>query len=222
MTTAGIGTNTGKEFNIISVHKPKPSFRVEFNEFLDILRVDPTVIAAGLPSVASVVAKLLFLNPYGRLGKKVDAAHVIPMGMADDDVSDFFGLNSRKSYGFIRANVVGGGEFFEEGIAVVAAVEKNVVASAADQPDHHRNFDFLAGIAHHKVGEIVLGGGIANRPDGILRRGGRVGTHTEQASENRDDQNALREGSSAVKVMSLSQKMAFRKRQPRAAVVDAR
>lgn len=157
MATADIGANAGKQLNVVAVNELKPSFGVEFNEFLDILRVDPAVITAGLPGIAGIVAKLLFLNPDCGFRKKVDATHVVPMRMTNDDVGDFFRLNSRKFYGFIGANVVGRGKFIEESIAVVPAVEENVVSPAADQPDHHRNFDFLVGIAHHEVGQIVLG-----------------------------------------------------------------
>ena len=107
MAAAGIGANPRKEFDVIAVHEAQPPCGVEPDEFLDVFRVDAAVIAAGLPSVARVIAKLLLLNPDCGFGKKIDATHVIPVGMADDDVRDVFRLNPSEFYGFVGANVVG-------------------------------------------------------------------------------------------------------------------
>jgi hypothetical protein len=57
---------------------------------------------------------------------------MIPVGVADDNVRNLLGLDSSEPYGFVGANVPGGGKIFEKSIAVIAAVEKNVVAAASD------------------------------------------------------------------------------------------
>lgn len=118
--------------DVIAIHQAEPSPGIKLHEFLSIFRVDPSVIAAGLPSVSRVIAKLLFLNPDCGFRKKVNATHVIPVAMADDDVRDVCRLNAGEFHGFVGTNVFGGREFFEKSIAVVAAVEKNVAASTAD------------------------------------------------------------------------------------------
>src|SRR5580700_6867020 len=132
MAASRIGANARKQLDVIAIHEAEPSFGIKLHKLLDVFRVDPSVIATGLPSVAGVIAKLLLLNPDCGFGKKVDATHVIPVGMADDDVRDFFRLNASEFHGFVRANVFGGREFFEKRISVVAAVEKNVAAYTAD------------------------------------------------------------------------------------------
>src|ERR1700692_2582689 len=103
---------------------------VDAHELFDIFRIDAAVIATGLPGIACVVTKFFLLNPDASFRKKIDAAQMIPVGVADDNVRNFFGLNSRELDGFVGANVLGGGKIFEESIAVIAAVEKNVVAAA--------------------------------------------------------------------------------------------
>ena len=48
MATARIGANTGKELDVIAIDETKPSFGVELDELLNIIRIDATVTAAGL------------------------------------------------------------------------------------------------------------------------------------------------------------------------------
>ena len=90
------------------------------------------MIAAWLPRFHGVVAIFFLLNPYICFREKIDAAHVVPMSVTDDDVRYFLGLHAGQLYGFVGAEVAGRWEIFEESIAMVAAVEKNGVASAAD------------------------------------------------------------------------------------------
>src|SRR5580692_11570924 len=104
---------------------------VDAHKLFDIFGIDASVIAAGLPGITGVVTKFFLLNPHVSFRKKVDAAQMVPVGVTDNHVRNFFGLNSRELDGFVRANVLGGGKIFEESIAVIAAVEKNVVAAAA-------------------------------------------------------------------------------------------
>lgn len=104
---ASISANSGKDFYVVAVNEAHAVLGVEFHKFLNVCRINAAVIAAGLSRVARVVAVLLLLDPHRRLGEKVDAAQMVPVGMADDDVSDFVGLDARKVYGFIGANIVG-------------------------------------------------------------------------------------------------------------------
>jgi len=61
------------------------------------------VIAAGLPGIAGVVAKFILLDPDGCVREEVDAAHVIPVGVADDDVGDLVGLDPGEFHGVVGA-----------------------------------------------------------------------------------------------------------------------
>ena len=63
--------------------------------------------SARLPGVSGVIGELLLLDPNGGFREEVDAAHVVPMGMADDDVGHVFGLDAGELHGFVRAQVVG-------------------------------------------------------------------------------------------------------------------
>jgi hypothetical protein len=54
VAAAGKGANAGKELDVSAVYEAEPPWGVELNELLDIFRVDPTVIATRLPSVARV------------------------------------------------------------------------------------------------------------------------------------------------------------------------
>ena len=51
MATAGIGANAWEQFNVVAIDETEPAFGVELDELLDIVRVDATVIAAGLPGL---------------------------------------------------------------------------------------------------------------------------------------------------------------------------
>src|SRR5580658_564395 len=105
---------------------------VDAHELFDIFGIDAAVIAAGLPSITCVVVEFFLLNPDASFRKKIDAAQMIPVGVADDNIRNFFGLDSRELDGFVGAKVFGRGKIFKESIAVIAAVEKNVVAAASD------------------------------------------------------------------------------------------
>src|ERR1700676_2808957 len=57
---------------------------------------------------------------------------------------------------------------------MVAAIEKNVVAAAADQPNDHGDVDFFTlGSAHDEASDFILGGGVANGFYRVIRRGRR-------------------------------------------------
>src|SRR5438876_3897360 len=63
------------------------------------------MIPAGLPCVTGVISKFLLLNPNRCFGKQIDASQVVPVGVADDDVRDFCGLNTGELHGFVGAKV---------------------------------------------------------------------------------------------------------------------
>src|SRR5438034_4928896 len=102
------------------------------------------MIPAGLPCVTGVISKFLLLNPNRCFGKQIDASQVVPVGVADDDVRDFCGLNTGELHGFVGAKVFCRWKVFEEGIAVIAAVKEDIVAAAANEPHDHGDDDFLA------------------------------------------------------------------------------
>src|SRR5215472_777173 len=98
---------------------------IELDQLLHVFGVDSPVVAGGLPGVAGVIPVFLFLDPDHGLRKKIDAADVVPMGVADDDVGDLFGLDARKLYGLIRAKVFRGRKILEKSVAMIAAVKKD-------------------------------------------------------------------------------------------------
>ena len=129
------------------------------------------MLPSRLPSFAGVVAELFLLNPDGRASKQVDAAQVIPMGMTDDHVGDFFGLNSGEAHGLVGAQVVHDRPEFKPAVAVKSGVEQDIAAAASDQPDSVDAVDFFVfGGAHHHVRYGIPGRiGEADGLDGIFR-----------------------------------------------------
>lgn len=131
----------------------------------------PPVLPSRLPGFAGVVAELVLLNPDGRASKQVDAAQVIPMGMTDDHVGDFFGLNPREAHGLVGAQVVCDRPEFKPAVAMKSGVEQDIAAAASDQPDGVDVVDFFVfGGAHHHLRYRISGRiGEADGLDGILR-----------------------------------------------------
>src|SRR5207253_3638436 len=72
------------------------------------------MIPAGLPCVTGVISKFLLLNPNRCFGKQIDASQVVPVGVADDDVRDFCGLNTGELHGFVGAKVFCRWKVFED------------------------------------------------------------------------------------------------------------
>src|SRR5205085_8884542 len=86
-----------------------------------------------------------------------DAAEVVPVGVANDDVGDFFGLDACELHRFVGPNVFRGWKRPEKSIAVIAAVKKDVVAAASNEPDDHGDVDFLAfRRAHDEARNFIL------------------------------------------------------------------
>jgi|SRR5690348_10873999 len=103
---SGVGANAGENFDVVAVNETHAPLGVELDEFLNVGGVDAAVMSAGLPGLAGVVAILVFLNPDSCFGKKIDAAEMVPVRVADDDVGDFVRLDARELDGFIRAQVI--------------------------------------------------------------------------------------------------------------------
>src|SRR5579863_7011017 len=108
---------------------------MQLPQFLYVVRLDSSVISAGLPRVTRVIMELLLLDPDCRLRKQIDAAHVIPMRMAHHDVGDFFRLHAGEFRSFVRAQIILDRPEFEPSLAMETAVEEDVVAATANQPD---------------------------------------------------------------------------------------
>ena len=171
VVSTGVGADAWKDLNVVAVHELQAALRIDPNEFADVFGVNAAVIAAGLPGVTRVVAKFILLNPDIRFGKKIDAAEMIPVSMANDDVGDFVGLDAGEFYRFVGGEVFGRREILEEGVAVIAAVEKDVVAATSDQPDDHSDVDFFAfRSAHHQTGDFIFGRSVANGLDRVVGR----------------------------------------------------
>lgn len=121
------------------------------------------------------------------------------MGMANHDVRDLFRLHPGKFHRFVGANVFSCSEFLRESIAVVAAVEENVAAVAADQPHNHGQLHFLVRSAHNEIGGVVLSRSIANRLDGIFRRRRRCNSRAGHNKKNDGEQKMFHERTSKNK-----------------------
>ena len=120
---SGVGLNVRTNLDVVTVDEAHPAFSVELHEFLNVGGVNAAMIAAGLPGLAGVVAKLLFLNPDRCFGKKVDAAEMVPVRVADDDVGDLVRLEASEFHCFVGANVFRRWKVFQERVAVIAAVK---------------------------------------------------------------------------------------------------
>ena len=70
MMASGVGTNARKDLGVVAIDESDSAFGVELYKFLYIGGVDTSMIAAGLPSLACVVTKLFFLDPYLRFWDK--------------------------------------------------------------------------------------------------------------------------------------------------------
>src|ERR1700688_893259 len=139
------------------------------------------MIAAGLPRFAGVITVLLLLNPNCRFGEEINAAEVIPVRMADDDVRDFFRLDAGELHRLVGTNVFCRWEVLEEGIAVIAAVKEDVATAATNEPDNHDDGDFFAfWSAHNEAGNLIVSGGVANRLNGVLGPGNLRGGESRQ------------------------------------------
>src|SRR5262249_39403088 len=151
---ARICTDSGKQFNVVALHQAQAPLGIQAYKILRVVRVDAAMVTAGLPRRSGVIAKLLLLNPDDGLGKKIDASHVVPVGVTNDNVGDFFRLHARKLHGFVRAQEILDGKFLEPPLAMKAAVEQNVVPAAANQPHGKNDVDlFVHGSSYHQVGD---------------------------------------------------------------------
>src|SRR5271154_2609198 len=111
---------------------------------------------------------------------------MVPVRVADDDVGDGVRLYSRKLHGFIWPEIVLHGEIFQKSVAMIAAIEKNVMAATADEPNDHGDVDFFVlGAAYHHLGQRkTRSGSIEDRLDGIFGRRGAVSQRRNRRRKN--------------------------------------
>src|SRR5215468_7872877 len=132
MTRSGVSVNPRKYFDVVAVDEMQAALGIQLHELAHILWINAAMMAAGLPRVSRVISELLLLNPDRCFWEKINTAHVVPMGVADDDVGDLFGLDAGQLHCFVGSNVVCRWKRFEESIVVKAAVKEDVAAAAAD------------------------------------------------------------------------------------------
>src|SRR5215471_11776172 len=132
MTRPGVSVNPRKYFDVVAVDEMQAALGIQLHELPHILGVDAAMMTARLPRVSRVISELLLLNPDRCFWEKVNAAHVVPMGVADDDVGDLLRLDAGQLHCFVGANVVCRWKRFEESIVVKAAVKEDVAAAAPD------------------------------------------------------------------------------------------
>ena len=171
MARAGVHPNPGKDLHIVSINQTQPSFRVQLDKLQHIIRIDAAVFSAGLPRLPGVISKLFFLNPHRRLGKQIDATQVVPVGVADHHVGHIFGLHSGKFHRFVRPQEIGDGKIFGPLFAMKSAVEKDVVAAAANQPNYEGDVHLLVFRCANDefVGREARRIPVANRLNGVFR-----------------------------------------------------
>jgi hypothetical protein len=94
------------------------------------------------------------------------------MRMADHDICDVFRFHAGLLYGFVGPQVILDGPLLEPALPVKAAVEKNIAAAAANQPDDKVDVDFLVfGAIDHQGADRNPGrNAVAYGLDGILDR----------------------------------------------------
>ena len=174
---AGIDADAGKDFYVVTVHEMDAASGSTADKLGKVLGVNSEASAAGLERLVHVILKFLPLEPDLGARKQVNAAHVVPVTVSDDDVGDIFGLDAGLRDGFIRGQVILHGEKFEPLCAVEAAVHQDCASTSAHQPEDHGDVElFVLGRAHDQGGHGKLREhGVTNGFDGVFRRGIRRG-----------------------------------------------
>src|SRR5215468_6403689 len=129
MPRSGVSVNPRKYFDVVAVDQVQAALGIQLHELAHILGINAAMMTAGLPRVSRVISELLLLNPNRCFREEVNAAHVVPMGVADDDVGDLFGLETGQLHRFIGANVLCRRKVLEESIPMIAAVKEDVAAT---------------------------------------------------------------------------------------------
>src|ERR1700728_191195 len=129
MARAGVSANSRKDFDVVAIDQMKAALGVELDQLLHVFGVDAAVIAAGLPRVDGVVAILIPLNPDGGFRKQIDAAHVVPVCVADDNVANRIGRNARGFDSLVGAEVILHRKFFKKRVAMKSAIKEDRVAA---------------------------------------------------------------------------------------------
>jgi hypothetical protein len=139
-----------------------------------------------LPCFSGVILQLVLLNPDAGIWKQVHAVGVVPVHVADDDVGDVLGLEAKRFQRVGGLDEIVDMPILEEAVVIETGVEKDVAAVAADEPDHHGEIEFAAGVGvGHEFGNIETGQrGVTNGIDLVLRfRLGGQGSKRERGDD---------------------------------------
>src|SRR2546427_4331765 len=103
---AGIDADAGKDFDVVAIHQVHAASRGNADKLGKVFGVNPEASAARPECLVHVILKFLPLEPDVGARKQVNAAHVVPVTVSDDDVGDVFGLDAGLRDGFIRGQVI--------------------------------------------------------------------------------------------------------------------
>ncbi len=170
---ADVGGDAREEFLGIAIHQTDAAFGVELYGQLDVIGINAAVRAARLPGRSGVVFQLILLEPDFGLRKEVHAAGMIPMHVADDYVSDIFGLDAGAGDSIGGDGEIHGMPLLDIAVAMETRIEKDVLAIAPDQPDHHGDIELTArlGAFDQAIESKAGNGGVADSVDFVLRLG---------------------------------------------------
>src|SRR5437879_12461154 len=82
---AGIDADAGEDFDIVAIHQVHAASGSTADKLGKVLGVNSEASAAGLERLVHVILKFLPLEPDVGARKKVNAAHVVPVTVGDDD-----------------------------------------------------------------------------------------------------------------------------------------
>ena len=109
MLSAGVAADAGQHRLIVSFDEMQAPIEVRLHQRDHVIRIDSAVPGVGraatfgraqirarvrLPRLAGVVLVLVLLDPYLRLGEKIDPAGMVPMRVREDDVRHILRLDS--------------------------------------------------------------------------------------------------------------------------------
>ncbi len=143
MAGAGEDADPGHDLDIVAIHQTHRVPRVAADQLQQVVRVGSTAAAPVLPGGTGVVGELGPLDPDRRLREKVDPAHVIPVGVADDQVGDVLRFDARQPHRLVRREEIGYGEALEPDRPMKPGVEEDDAAAALDEPEDHGDVGLL-------------------------------------------------------------------------------
>jgi hypothetical protein len=94
-----IATNTGDDLLIVPLDELHTPVGIRAHERKNIVGIDAAVRVACVPGFPGVVLVLSPLDPDCRFGKQLYSAGMIPVRVADDDVGNLLGSDTRREHG---------------------------------------------------------------------------------------------------------------------------